>query len=403
MIVQVWDPLPYAAAQHLSGLKQLQHLSIWADWDGLRSRYEDELHGFAVLPVQLLSAITCLMRLESNVLNLDIAGLSSCVNLEHLAVCTARRSFRLAPVDWAGLAQLTRLTELRLLNGALRDVSPEACVALSKLTGLQVAAAYSWHVAFLPALTACVRLTEIFGLWYPLPSSERPALTLPQVLVLNSPTEGDAGCYECFPNVCRLREEALVDGTQHLYNYAMAPSHLCALCKHCTGLRDLVLTAENGSLDPATLQADCVAAIQSLTALQHLTRLDFTVFDNVQFLALVRACSVLEGHSLQVLQLTEGYHSAVTAGGWMQLSALRRLRKLSAAVSSKAAYDVLVTEAVTFLGALSASGCGVFCLELSESTAPFESALAALQMVGLQPPRVELVRKRLNSFVDGLL
>jgi hypothetical protein len=32
--VQEEDPLPYEAAHHLSGLKQMQHLVIWGEWGG---------------------------------------------------------------------------------------------------------------------------------------------------------------------------------------------------------------------------------------------------------------------------------------------------------------------------------------------------------------------------------
>jgi hypothetical protein len=115
--------------------------------------------------------------LESNVSGVNIAELSGCIDLQHLAVCAV--PLQLAPADWASLAALTRLTELRLLSVEVREATPEACAALRQLTRLQVAATQGWSQALIPALTACASLTEISGSWYPLSSSECPTLSLP--------------------------------------------------------------------------------------------------------------------------------------------------------------------------------------------------------------------------------
>lgn len=240
--------------------------------------------------------------------SVDVAGPSACVHLQHLAVCTAQSSRQLKPADWASLAQLSCLTELCLLNAVFQKASPEACAALSKLTRLQVITAYKLPQTFVPALTACVQLTEIIGTWQPLCNNDRAVVCLPQVLVLNIPTAADdaRSCFERFPNVRHLREDVLVDGVHHLYAYAMEPLHLSDLCKHCTHLQRLVLTAAGSSFASDADHLDCVAAIQSLTALQHLTRLDFTPYDNPEFLALIQSCCVLDDHSLQELHVSDG-------------------------------------------------------------------------------------------------
>jgi hypothetical protein len=151
----------------LSGLTQLQHLAIrMEDWGTAERKQHYLFYERAdVLPDQLLSVygLTALTRLETDIgSGLTLFGISTCVSLQHLEVSV---SDEIEPHQWEYLAPLTRLTHLRLLDAVLDQISPEACDALSCLTKLQVAAAGSWSPAFLPALAACVQLTEICGSW----------------------------------------------------------------------------------------------------------------------------------------------------------------------------------------------------------------------------------------------
>lgn len=335
--VQVACLHSYAAVHHLSFLTQLQHLSIGGKWYN-NSRYRNNSSILRpVLPPQLLPAMSGLRSLESNLYSVGtLTGLSCCANLQHLKVCLNADSTKLGPDDWAGLAGLTALTQLCLLNVELLDATPEACTALSKLTRLQIAAAFKWSQAFLPALTACVQLTEVFGRWQWLDSSERAAVTLQRLLVLNTPgvTEGPPARYECFPNLRCLRQDVEVDSTPCLPDAAMHPSDLWSLCQHCTSLRELLLPADYYSLEPETNGLSCVAAIQSLTSLRLLTRLDFTPASGHELMALVQACCVLEGHSLQELRITNH-------GGLRKLHERGRLATLGRiSVAAEAAFVV---------------------------------------------------------------
>lgn len=400
--VQEDHPLQYAGAHHLSGLRQLQHLALWANWDDRKEWY---LGGYASkedctsLPAQLLSALTCLTRLESNVFTVSLPDLSSCVNLQHLVSCMAldgrpqsTHYQQLQPADWSGLAHLTRLTQLRMLNASCWVATPGACEALSKLTGLQVAAAAGLCQNFLPALAACQQLTELIGEWHWAFDKEvriDAALALPQVVVLGSNNKREDACFQHFPNLRHWRSDVLVDGGQVRLGSVISPPDLHSLCQHCTGLMELVLTAADSSFDAPDLddQPGRVAALQSLTHLRQLTCLKFTPHDSFELLALVQAACVLEGHSLRELHVSEGNSTEVSRHAWMQLGKLRQLRQLS--VEGRGyTYACLAVDAAVFLGAL--SGCGAVLLSLPGPTWPFEEAPAALRRAGLPAPRVEL-------------
>jgi hypothetical protein len=129
-----------------------------------------------------------------------------------------------------------------------------------------------------------VQLTEICGGWDE--SSEWPGFTLPRVLVL-SKAMGKLRA-NCFPNLRHFRANVAIDGVREWDNdNNISPAYLQSTCKHCTGLRELDLTAHNSSfawrdLDaaPPESSAEEVAAVQSLTSLRHLTRLSFTPSDD---------------------------------------------------------------------------------------------------------------------------
>lgn len=397
VLVQVQDPPACPGLHHISSLTQLQHLAVWTDWNEILARYDRFNAKWPVLPEHVLPALSGLTRLEANLFDVPaLADLSSCTNLQHLAVCMTRDHVDLSPADWAGLAALTQLTELRLLNVCITEASPEACEALGKLTRLQVAAAFEWHLAFVPALTACVRLTEVCGEWHwPQDSSRHVVHTLPQVQVLTASCGLEPGThvrYECFPNLRCLRQDVLYDGNPFQHVFVICPSDLHLICKHCTGLQELSLTAETASLLPEEEHegpVNTVAAVQSLTSLQCLTRLVFTPYHDLEHLALVQACRVLESHSLQELHVIEGGMGAeVTLPAWLQLGQLRQLRKLSVRVTQKSTYAGLMKQALVFMSAL--AGCGAVMLQLPGSNGPFVAALAALRDAGLPAPPVVL-------------
>jgi hypothetical protein len=233
---QAQQPLQYAGAYHLSSLTQLKHLAIWADWNNPKEWY---LGGYACkedcpcLPAQLLSSLTSLTRLESNVFLVSLPHLSSCVNLQRLVSCVAldglpRSGYyqQLRPADWAGLAHLTALTELRMLNACWWATTPEASNALSKLTGLQVAAVAGVCQNFLPALTACQQLTALTGEWHWALQEEKrinDAFVLPQVLALGSNNRREDACFQQFPNLRHWRSDVLVHGGQVKLGSVMSP------------------------------------------------------------------------------------------------------------------------------------------------------------------------------------
>jgi hypothetical protein len=308
--VQVNRPLQYSSIHHLSKMAQLQHLTLWSPWDDRFLRYftTTSYSAHPILPAQLLSALTGLTRLESNVFDVaTLADLCSCVNLQHLAVSMPweERCYKLGPADWAGLAVLTRLTELRLMNVSMPEASPEACEALGKLTRLQVAAAGWWAEGLLPALTACAQLTELIGALEWSQGGAHAALSLPQVLLVSAPGSllGPFARFDCLPNLQIMRAGVLADGASYTHEFAMSASELRHLCKHCTGLKELMLTVSDVSLCSLAGHLGNVAAIQSLTSLHHLTCLGFTPSTTRGYVALVQACCVLEGHSLQDLHI----------------------------------------------------------------------------------------------------
>jgi hypothetical protein len=402
------DDRECTGVHHISGLTGLQHLSICTNWNDYEMRYTGRMlfenHICCpTLPAQLLVAFTGLTRLESDLCNAgSLAGISSCINLQHLEVCmVSRRGLQAA--DWVELATLTQLTELRLLKVVLSEPSPEAFEALSKLTKLQVAAAARWSPAFLPALTTCTRLTELSGVWeYGRGHGAEHAgfghIVLPQLEVLDATFEPGVACFECVPNLRHLRADVCVNGKTYLFPTVMTPASMQSLCRHCTCLQTLVLSALHSSFEsfdgevqaPAGRnQPSYVAAIQRLTSLQHLTCLKFTPVYDAELLALVQACCVLlDSHSLQELHVAEQFSEDLSGTAWMQLGQLRRLRKLSVQVSH--ACDELAAEAFVFLGAL--AGCGTVALKLPAraSLQPFEVALEALHAAGLPVPCVEL-------------
>jgi hypothetical protein len=394
----------YGVVRQLSGLKQLQHLAIWAkDWDFTYCDHRYNWYGgWPELPYQLLSSLTALTRLETNICDVSsLAAVSSCVNLQHLLACLESGNMEvetdnheLEPEHWEHLAPLTRLTELWLMNVGFISAIPEACDALSKLSRLQVVAAAHWSSKFLPALAACVRLTEICGDWT---GGECPGVAMPQVLVLSG---AHGAQLEYFPNVSHYRVDVCVDGLPALPSFCMlSPLYLQSMCMHCTGLKELDLTAIDSSLSRAVVGphvelSACsagmhAAAIRSLTSLHQLTCLKFTPGDNLQLLSLVQACCVLEGHSLHVNQGLEptGFFD-MSAGAWLQLGQLRQLRKLSVEIGCQQICDHLGKEALAFLSAV--SRCGSVVLKLLGSSLPYEAALVALREAGMPVPHVDL-------------
>jgi hypothetical protein len=395
LVTQEVYPDKYARVQQLSGLKQLEHLTIWAkDWDATK-RVARYCHNETTpaFPVRLLSSLTALTRLESNLLDVEpLSCISSCVGLQHLSVCGGPvEPFhrQLEPDQWACLAQLTCLTHLRLLNATLIEASPEASAALSKLAKLQLLAAQKWDTTFMPAVAGCTQLTEICGEWQI--SDAHVGLTLPHVLVLSG------AWYEApvarFPNLQRFCVSTCVAGhpmpdSRYVATY---PGQLAYMSQLCTSLEELELTSDAGSLlwVPGCERGH-VAAIQSLTSLQLLTCLRFTPRDDFDLVALVRACSVLEGHSLQEAQVSSDAGCFVSIPAWVQLGQLRKLLQLSLNFKLMATCRQLATAAFAFVSAL--SGCGYVYLGLPgwdpDVVDRFRAAVTAAREAGLLVPQV---------------
>jgi hypothetical protein len=221
--VQIEDACVYDAVHHLSSLRHLQHLAFWADdWvgDEHMERF-DSVAGFPILPQQLLSSLTALTRLESNLFDVEsLAAVSSCVNLQHLSVCLEQHFESTAQQQWAALAPLTRLTELRLLNAYIKTASPQACETLKGLSRLQCMGVGLLGPTFAPALTECLQLTEICGEWAQ--SSKCVEAVLLQVRVLSG-AAGDAP-FECFPQLSHLHADTYVDGVPAIWSLITRPT-----------------------------------------------------------------------------------------------------------------------------------------------------------------------------------
>jgi hypothetical protein len=196
-----------------------------------------------------------------------------------------------------------------------------------------------------------------------------------------------------------LREGVLFDGTQHELEVGLSTSDLLSVVQHCTGLRDLLLAAEEESLWASDEEPSTVAAIQSLTRLQHLTRLVFTPGNSRDHLALVQACRVLEGHSLRELHITESTLAEVELAAWLQLGQLQWLHKLLVQLVDSDLSDSLAKDAEIFLSSL--SGCRSVHLCLPGSTEPFSTALAALEEAGMPAPTVVLCERLSNDDVHA--
>jgi hypothetical protein len=274
------------------------------------------------------------------------------------------------------------------------DACPAACEALRGLTNLQQAAPAYWAPEFLPALTACVQLTCISGQWKEA-GSVFAGVPLPQVYELF--TAGGTAPFRFFGNLQTLRASITVDTCAIAALVVEPAAYLPSLCRHCTALRELQLDADRvgipaGADQPAAVDSRArVVAVQTLSALQHLTLLVFTPRDNTEQLALVKACCVLEQHSLREPHLSQGLDTSVTPAGWMQLGKLAQLRQLSLRLRDPVVIQPLAEEAFVFLSAL--SGCEFVSLRLpggyGEVADKFHEALAALSEAGLPAPQLD--------------
>jgi hypothetical protein len=110
-----------AATVQLKSLTQLEQLIIWvADWEeDFRTKYFDA-GPQTFFTNELLSSLTALTRLESNLFSVEsLAAVSSCVGLQHLGICLSEDITQMASAEWAFLAQLSGLKSLRLMNATV--------------------------------------------------------------------------------------------------------------------------------------------------------------------------------------------------------------------------------------------------------------------------------------------
>jgi hypothetical protein len=189
----------------------------------------------------------------------------------------------------------------------------------------------------------------------------RAGVALPQVLALSGACRTPPAQY--LSNLHHFHGNTCIDGCP-FYDLCVLPSsELQLLCKHCTNLQELAVTAHHGSIAPEgdddQVPEYCVtvAAIGSLTSLQQLTCLKFTPRDDFELVALVTACCVLESHSLQELHMSESTELKVTPGAWLQLSQLRQLRQLTLKLTFRGTFEYYsrAAEAALLVSALSGS------------------------------------------------
>jgi hypothetical protein len=85
--MQVYSDTAYEAVRHLSGLSQLQHLVIWAQWDEPTEWYYSTIN-WSAPPTLPFAGMPWLTQLECNACGLEgLEGLISCHKLQHLSIC----------------------------------------------------------------------------------------------------------------------------------------------------------------------------------------------------------------------------------------------------------------------------------------------------------------------------
>ena len=309
----------------LSGLTRLQSLTIKAQGER-QPQQQQEQPGSNIqssAPQPFPSCLTSLTQLQ---LPRELAGeldaLGACSKLCSIELlgCSGKplsQHTELSSADWQAIGQLTQLTWLLVDYPVLHDSAAAAAAALARLVKLRGFVAYSLGSdRLLPALRGLSGLTSLGGrvenaLWG-MVQSGAPWSGLRELLQVSENLSPRA-----FPNVTRLT-----------IGYSIRTADLAFLTQHCPGLRELGVCVDGTNCQPTlygvthaqpepTAQ---VAAVQSLSSLRSLTRLEFAANYDGEVAALVNVACALVSGSLRHLVLLVPSASSVSAVALTQLS-----------------------------------------------------------------------------------
>ena len=324
------------------------------------------------------------LRLQRDLIG-ELGTLSACSSLcsFHLLKPAAGQVYRaveeFSTADWQAIGQLTHLTVLRVGYPIPASTAPAAAAALAKLVRLQTFAASKLVVDVLPVLQGLSHLTAMGGWAFDMQVNQA---TAPWPGVLELQASSPIPC-QAFPNITRL-----------LLRESVNESELPLLVKHCPRLRELgarvSLTGIKGSptLRPGAQLSAQVAAIQSLTALHCLTRLDFAVADNGQLAALVGTANALAAHKLRHLFVILPTPSKVSAVALMQLSRVANVCKLEVSLTNNRNLSISSEEACMLLSHWAADRVQVGIVVTDDTKGDmFWRALDWLKDSGLPRPR----------------
>ena len=287
----------------LGSLTGLQQLIIGERW----GRQQQEGGGsFA-----FLGALTALTFLDIAIPSTTgLSSISSCTALQALRLCSAPRlapgnnAWRLpGATEWQAIGQLTQLTEL--CGGAVSADPPQPFyAALAKLTRLQTVVAARWTPAAVPVLVGLPQLRCVGGHWW----SGGDGLGV-----------GGAGGAVCHGVTCLASVGGFVDFRAFPDLEFVSPTAALtaaawqSMASCCPKLRDVC-----GPTDPssgmlivhlqasykASVVAEGLAAVRSLSQLTALTRLSFTAVNNLDVSVLADALpSLRELHIVAVPEL----------------------------------------------------------------------------------------------------
>lgn len=368
---EVADPWDEADVLPLRNLHSLQRLDITDSTDFF----------WPLLSAELAAGLTSLTEVQLG--GCPVAALkhvSSCVALRSLfATCPEGAEQELGQAEWAAVGCLTGLTRLELLNARFLSASPECCAAVNSLLRLQVTGAYLWSADILSAFSSCVHLTKILGHWEQ--GSIADFVVLPSVLALGE--TGGSPPLAAFPNLTAIEQD------EYMFVKAFG-----SIAQHCTGLTELAVydgPRSSTSLPPDATSSARIGAIKSLSALTHLTRLDFRVRDNTELAVLVNVAAGLLSVGLKRLDLLLLSESPrLSVGALMLVAKLRGVPLLGLKPLANSIMVGVRKDPDTFLMSLSGNLMVSVMLPEQEDLDAVEAACQRLKESGLPCPDLVL-------------